>query len=155
MPNRKHPQTNSSPETERPNSNPNPKVSLTNQQVLNAYYALTEIAKLHIPLDGAMNVADTANVVEPRFKTIVAEHNKLLDQYTLKDGEGKPLKGEDGQPTIAPRSEFDAEDAHLMELIWETDKVIRVSDLRHPNPEKMIDISPAALISLGPLLIRD
>lgn len=133
-------------------------LTLSNQEILSMHMALVEIAKLHIPVAGAIRVRNLIRVVDPIAKDVLEERSKLQDKYGKKREDGRlDLVGSTLQfesPEI--QEEFEREFQALLAITAQVDSslAIHASDLVHPDPARQVDVQPAALFSLGPMFVE-
>lgn len=128
-------------------------VTLTNKQVLDALLALNGLADLKIPPKAALKVRKLHRAVQEAWEDVETIRKKMVEEYTEKDGEGKPVQGEpiNGQTTYKLTKEGES----LFNAAW-LDLMKAPVDL-NVSPLTIADlgsteVQAGLLIGLGPLL---
>lgn len=114
-------------------------MKLTNTELLTAADALSTVVKLRLPVRTSYRVAKLAKAVQRAAEPYDTTKAKILEEH------GTPIEGQQGRFTLS--DEGVAEHNELLGLEATVDgEPLTLDDLGE------IDIEPATLIGLGPLL---
>lgn len=133
-------------------------VEMKNEEILAAQAALMTLVEKDVPNLTALKLVRIARAVDAEAKSIRAVQQKIVERYTEKDEEGKPVPARDdagkvmeGHIKLSDPKAFQAE---LDELLQGA-ATLEVEQLRAQELGKDFAISPRILLGLGPLLAED
>mgnify|MGYP001560352671 CR=1 FL=1 len=75
-------------------------MKLTNKRILEDANGLGQLTQMKLPTKVSYAIAKNIDKIQSVLKIYNDEKQKLIDQYSVKDKEGKTLIGEDNQITI-------------------------------------------------------
>ena len=75
-------------------------MKLTNKRILEDANGLSQLTQKSLPIKVSYAIAKNIAKIQPILKVYNDEKQKLIDQYSVKDKEGKTKVGEDNQITI-------------------------------------------------------
>lgn len=125
---------------------------MNNVEAQQALQALTELARVKLPVSGALRVRKIIKALQAHMEDVEAVRIDIIGRYAKRDEDGHIItenNQENGTVVFEDddaKAEFLGEYQKLMAETWETDLTIRVSDLGSG------EIEPAVLIALGDLL---
>ncbi len=75
-------------------------IKLTNERILNDANGLGQLTQMKLPTKVSYAIAKNIDKIQSVLKIYNDEKQKLIDQYSVKDEDGKTLIGEDNQIRI-------------------------------------------------------
>lgn len=119
-------------------------ITLKNIQIINAFNSASEIMQVKgVPIKTSWNITKNIKKIEKAFKIYAELEQKLIQEYALKDDDGKIKVDNNNQPKFPPRSEYYSKQAELLECEDTFELMaIKIDDLESCN------ISPATLYNL-------
>jgi len=66
-------------------------MKLSNEKIINDAAVLGAISQKNLPIKVSYAIAKNITKIETEIKVYNKERQKLIDKYSIKDGEGKPL----------------------------------------------------------------
>jgi hypothetical protein len=134
------------------------KVQLRNSEVLDAAQAVRELAQVTLPAVAALKVVRVARALEAAAGDILKVREQLLDRFTERDAEGRPVPatgagGEElpGHVRLTDPRSFGREVAEL--LAGAT--TLHAEPLRLAELGADFALAPRVLLMLGPVLVED
>lgn len=119
-------------------------MKLSNERVVNNSNVLGVISQKNLPIKVSYAIAKNISKIEAELKVYNSERQKLIDKYSIKDKEGKPLI-EENSIKIAPKHVEDW-NRDIKELLAIENEV----DIHKFHIDELInskcDMSPAELI---------
>jgi hypothetical protein len=133
-------------------------MKITNSAVLAAIPALKELVTVHLPVRASFRVARLARQVEQAAQDVDGARTRLVEQHAKRDAEGRleAPRDESGEPIqgsvlLNDPAAFGRELNELLDLEVE----LAVEPIRLGDLGEKVELAPAVLIGLGPLLVDD
>lgn len=130
-------------------------VEMKNGDLLSAATAIRELSEVVMPALASLKVVRIARAIESAAEDINRARQKVLEQFTERDEGGNPLpvfdpEGKElpGHVKLADPAAFGAE----MEVLMGGTTPLGVEPLRVEELGTQLQVSPRALLLLGPLL---
>jgi hypothetical protein len=131
-------------------------MNVKNGDLLTAIPALKEIVKVPLPVRASFRVARLIRQVEAAVQDVEAARLRLVERFAERDAEGKytPARDAEGKPVEGSVNVTDPEGFRLefAELLG-METGIAADPLSLADLGEKIDLSPAVLLGLGPLLV--
>ena len=113
-------------------------MKLTNERILNDANGLSQLTQMKLPTKVSYAIAKNIDKIQSILKIYNVEKQKLLDQYSIKDKNGKTKVGEDNKITIQKEhlADWTKEIKELSEIENEIDiHKFNISSLENGNYE--------------------
>lgn len=110
-------------------------MKLSNERVVNDSNVLGVISQKNLPIKVSYAIAKNISKIEAELKVYNSERQKLIDKYSIKDKEGKPLI-EENSIKIAPEyiEDWNRDIKELLEIENEVDiHKFHISELENSN----------------------
>jgi len=110
-------------------------MKLSNERIVNDANVLGAISQKNLPIKVSYAIAKNIAKIEAEIKVYNIERQKLIEKYSVKDKEGKPLI-EDNSIKIAPENveEWNRDIKELLEIENEVDiHKFHISELENSN----------------------
>lgn len=110
-------------------------MKLSNERIVNDANVLGAISQKNLPIKVSYAIAKNIAKIEAEIKVYNKERQKLIEKYSVKDKEGKPLI-EDNSIKIAPENveEWNRDIKELLEIENEVDiHKFHISELENSN----------------------
>ncbi|MEW8993118.1 hypothetical protein [Clostridium sp.] len=110
-------------------------MKLSNERIVNDAAVLGAISQKNLPIKVSYAIAKNIAKIESELKVYNKEKQKLIDKYSVKDEEGKPLI-EDNNIRIAPEyiEDWNRDIKELLEIENEVDiHKFHISELENSN----------------------
>lgn len=125
---------------------------MKNRDILESTESLSTLADAKMPGSAGFIVAYNLKQVQAHLETLDKARKEIIDRYTQKDAEGKPVpvtdaegKVQEGQVLITDRQAFTAELKDLLDL--EVGDVVRIKTIKAEALDK-VEIEPRHLVPL-------